>query len=308
MTADTSTLASSLAGVLLDEPGRYDIAEADYHRDPLRHLGGSLSSTTARKLLSPSCPALARWEADHPQYKDAWDLGSVTHRWVLGSGCPIVEVAAADWTAAGKAGRAAKDKARAEGKVALLTKDIAKAKAMADAVHADPMAHALLTLPGAPEQTLIWREGDEGTWCRAMFDRWPDPAIAGDPMRPEDGGEPPLIVDLKTCDSVSDEHLQKAVWSYGYHQQEDFYRRGYRAAHGLWADFAFVFVQKDPPHLVRVVQLDEQLRRIARERIDEALAVWRTCQETGKWPAYPPVGDITLIGPPRWARTREDYY
>lgn len=278
--------------LLLDEPGRYDIPEADYHRDPLRHLGGSLSSTTARKLLAPSCPALARWEVDHPQHKDAWDLGSVTHRLVLGAGCPIVEVPAASWTTAGKAGKEAKERARAEGAVPLLTKDLAKARAMRDAVHADPLAHALLTLPGgAPEQTLIWREGDEGTWCRAMFDRLGDPSV-----------------DLKTCDGVDDDHIIKAVWNYGYHVQRVFYGRGYRAVCGRDVGFYFVFVQKDPPHLVRVVELDVELQRIGEQKVDEALAVWRDCKASGEWPAYPPIGDITLIGPPRWARTREDYY
>jgi hypothetical protein len=274
--------------ILLDEPGRYDIPEDQYHRDPLRHLGGSLSSTTARKLLPPSCPALARWEVDHPQLKSAYDLGSVTHRLVLGSGCPILEVPAKDWTAAGAAGKAAKDKARAEGSVPLLSKDLAKARAMRDAVHADPLARALLTLPGgAPEQTLIWQE--DGTWCRAMFDRLGDPSV-----------------DLKTCESVDDDHLTKAVWNYGYHVQRVFYGRGYRAIYGRPVDFYFIFVQKDPPHLVRVVQLDAELERIGEQKVDEALDVWRDCQKTGTWPGYPPIGDITLIGPPRWARTRED--
>lgn len=287
--------------LLLDEPGRYDIPEADYHRDPLRHLGGSLSSTTARKLLPPSCPALARYAADHPEYKDAWDLGSVTHRLVLGAGCPIVEVPAKDWTAAGGAGKKAKEEARARGAVALLSKDLERARAMRDAVHADPLAHAILTMSGAPEQTLAWEEPDDGdgpVWCRAMLDRWPDPSAVL--------GGIPIIGDLKTCDSVSDEHLQKSVWNFGYHQQQEFYQRGYRAVHGRDADFVFVFVQADPPHLVRVVQLDEQLLRIARERNDDAIDVWRTCRERGEWPAYPPIGDIALIGPPRWARTRED--
>jgi len=278
--------------ILLNEPGHYDIPELAYHRDPLRHLGGSLSSTTARALLPPSCPALADWERRHPTYKDDYDLGSVTHRLTLGAGCPIVEVEAPDWTAAGKAGRAAKADARARGAVALLSKDLAKARAMRDAVHADPLAHALLTLPGgAPEQTLIWREGDEGTWCRALFDRLGDPSV-----------------DLKTCDSVDDDHLRRAVWNYGYYVQRVFYGRGYRAVYGTPVDFFFIFVQKDPPHLVRVVQLDAELQRIGEQKVDEALDVWRTCQATGEWPAYPPIGDITLIGPPRWARTREDYY
>jgi hypothetical protein len=283
---------SSLAGILLDEPGRYDIPEADYHRDPLRHLGGSLSASMAKMLLPPSCPALARWEADHPTYKDAWDLGSVTHSLTLGAGCPILEVDAEDWTKAGAGGRAAKEEARARGAVALLSKDLARARAMRDAVHADPTAHALLTLPGAPEQALVWQE--DGTWCRGLLDRWPDP----------DGNGMPVIVDLKTCDDVSDEGLAKSFWSFGYYLPEHWYRRGYAAVHGMEADFWFVAVMKDPPHLVRSVQIDEAMRREGAARAAEALDIWRACQASGEWPAYPPTA---LIGPPRWARTREDY-
>jgi hypothetical protein len=289
-------------GALVDAPGVYDLPEAAYHADPLRHLGGSLSSTTARKLLPPSCPALARHAADHPEHTIAYDLGSVTHRMVLGSGCEIVEVPADSWRteAAKQARRAARD----AGKVALLSRDLRAAQAMRDAVHADPIAHAVLTMPGAPERTLVWQEDVDGepVWCRAMLDRWPEPT--DDVM---EVGPPPIVDLKKTGKGLSDEDLQRTIWGYGYHQQEDWYRRGYHAVHGVWPDFLFIFVSDALPHLVRVAQLDDRLRAIARDRNDEALAVWRACQQSGEWPAYQPTGEITLIGPPRWARTPEDY-
>lgn len=283
-----SVTAELLAPRLVDGPGVYNLAEADYHQDPMRHLGGSLSSTTARKILPPSCPALARHAATHPEYKDAYDLGSVTHRLILGAGCEIVEVPADTWgTNAAKHARTA---ARERGAVALLSKDLRAAYAMRAAVLADDLARALLGMPGRPEQTLIWQEA--GTWCRALLDRWPDPTT-----------DLPVIVDLKTSDAVDDAALAKSCWSYGYHQQEDWYRRGYRAVHGVEADFWFVFVTKDPPHLVRCVQLDDPMRREGATRNAEALDVWRACVASGDWPAYEPTA---LIGPPRWARTRED--
>ena len=278
---------------LVEKTGVWDLPEADYHADPLRRVGGSLSSTTARKLLPPSCPALARWAQLHPVHKDAFDLGSGTHALTLGAGCKIVEVPASNWQT--NAAKAARQEAREQGAVALLSKDLAAAMAMRDAVHADPVAHALLTLPGRPEQTLIWQE--DGTWCRAMLDRWPEPRVV-------DGG-PPIIVDLKTADDVSDEGLAKAFWSYGYYLPEHWYRRGYRAVHGVEADFWFVAVRKDPPHLVRSVQIDEAMRSEGQARADQALNIWRACLEAGEWPGYEPTA---LIGPPRWARTREDIW
>lgn len=283
---------------LIERVGVWDLDEASYHADPLRRKGGSASSTMLRKMLAPSCPALARWAQQHPEHKDAYDLGSVTHSLTLGAGCPIVEVDAKDWTAAGAAGRAAKEEARQRGAVALLSKDLAAARAMRDAVHADAEAHAVLTLPGRPEQALLWREDiDDGepVWCRALLDRWPDPANY--PW--------PIVGDLKTTDKGLDrESLQRTIWQYGYHLQEDFYRRGYHAVHNVWPEFSFVFVTASPPHLVRVAQVDDELRAIARQRNDDALALWRACLATDTWPGYGT--DIALIGPPAWARYREE--
>lgn len=278
----------------ISEPGRYNLPEAEYHRDPLRHLGGSLSSTIARKLLPPSsCPALARHAMLNPEHKDAYDLGSVTHSLTLGSGCEIVEVPAESWST--NIVKAIRAKARTEGKVALLTKELRAAEAMRDAVHREPLAHALLTRPGLPEQTLIWQE--DGTWCRAMLDRWPDPTA----------DVPPIVVDLKTtAGGLDDESLSKTVWDYHYHQQADWYARGYQAVHGRLPEFHLVFVAKAAPHLVRVFPLDDELMADARARNDEALATWRHCLETDTWPAFP--NTLTPLPAPRWANLREDTY
>lgn len=277
--------------ILLHEPGRYDIDERSYHADPVRHLGGSASSTLLRKLLPPSCPALARHDQMHPQHRDFLDLGTVTHRLILGAGQRIVEVPADSWRT--KAAQEARDEARSGGLVPLLTKDLTRAYAMRDAVHGHPIAAALLTGPGRPEQTVLWREGD--VWGRAMFDRWPDPA-AGDP----------IAVDLKkTGKSLDDRSLQRTFWDLGYHQQAEWYCRGYHAVHGLWPAFVFVVVQDEPPHLVRVVELDDALVADARARNDEALDVWRSCRESGAWPGFG--DDIALITAPSWARTREGF-
>lgn len=295
----TATINPTETAWLVSQPGVYDIPEAAYHADPLRHLGSSLSSTIARKLLPPACPALARHAMLNPEHKDAYDLGSVTHRLILGSGCPIREVPADSWST--KSAKDARADAREQGIVALLSKDLARARAMTDAVHANPLAHALLTRPGRPEQTLAWQEDVDGTpvWCRAMLDRWPDPDHSG----------LPVVVDVKTTSKgLDDRSLSKTMFEYGYHQQEDFYRRGYRAVHGVWPSFAFIFVQDFQPHLVRVIEVDDQFRRLGQERNNDALRLWRYCQASGDWPAYPPADDFTLIGPPPWARTRGDDY
>jgi len=271
---------------LVDGPGVYDMPEAAYHADPCRHTGGSASSTFLKHMIPPSCPKLARYEQLHPTYKDAFDLGSVTHALTLGSGCEIVEVLADDWKKA--RAQAARATARAAGQVALLTKELDRARRMADAVLSDPDAAAVLRLlPGAPERVLVWDQ--QGVRCRAMLDRWPEPQVA----------HVPVIGDLKTVDDVSREGLERSFWRFGYRVQRVHYGDGYAAVHGVEAQFVFVCVRKDPPHLVRLVEVDDRTVRIARDEHEQALTEWARCSADDEWPGYPP--GLLTIGPPRWA-------
>lgn len=274
---------------VVTQPGRYPgMTEAEYHADAVP--GGSLSSSVARALLPPSCPALAKHQHDNPEYKDAWDLGSVTHRLILGSGCEIVEVKLDSW--ATKAAREAKAEARARGAVALLSKDLRAAEAMRDAVRRRPLAAALLDLPGESEQCLFWLQDD--LWHRAMLDRWADP----------DQQDIPICLDLKTTDSTADDAIDKTIYKYGYDQQADFYCDGYEAIHGVRPAFWFIFVEKRPPHLVREVDLDDNALRRGQLRNQAARGVWRECRRTEIWPDRPE--GPYLAGLPRWARYEED--
>lgn len=264
-------------------PGVYDIPEAEYHADPVE--GGSLSSTTARLLTPPSTPALARYALDNPQPKDAYDLGSVAHALILGKGTQIVEVVADDWRS--KAAKDLRDEARADGKVALLTKDLSRARAMADAVHADPIASRVLT-GITPELTLAWHDPDTGLWGRAMTDGWTPPDIAV-----------PRIVDVKTTEDPAPRGFAKSVASYAYHQQAAHYSDGYHALTGVWPAFLFVAVGKQPPHFVYVYQLDDAAMAAGFEANRAAWDVWRQCRETGEWPAGN--DQIHTLSLPRWA-------
>lgn len=272
---------------MITEPGVYDLPEEEYHADPIP--GGSLSSTTARLLVPPSTPALARYALDNPEYKDAYDLGSVAHALILGAGSRIVEVVADDWKT--KAARDLRDNARAAGKVALLTKDLNRARAMAAAVGRHNEARAILT-DGAPERTLAWIDERTGQWCRAMLDWWPDPARAWRLV----------IGDVKTSTAATAAAFAKKAAEYGYHQQAAHYVDGYAAVHGVDpAEVAFVFivVQVEPPHIVNVVQLTDDAMAAGRARNAAALDTWQQCRETGVWPALNE--GVQLVSLPRWA-------
>jgi hypothetical protein len=261
------------------EPGLYDIPAELYHADPIP--GGSLSSTGARTLVK-KCPAVFKWELDHPQsYNKALDLGTAAHKLVLDDGPELVLVDADKWnTDAIKADVAA---IRAAGNIPLKQHELDQVKAMAAALRQDPDAARLLEPgSGVAEQSAFWE--DRGIWRRCRFD-W---------LR-HDG----QIVDYKTARSCRREDLEKAFYEHGYHQQQEYYLDG-----GLALDlvdpekpFQFVLQEKDPPYLVVVTTCDPVARGIGRHLNDVALNTYAICRENGEWPGYLPNPVLSL---PPW--------
>lgn len=289
----------------ITRPGVYDLTFPEYLADPV--VGGSLSSSGARMLLKRT-PAHFRHYADHPEDKTStadMDFGSAAHDIVLGRGKGIVEVAAADWRT--KAAREARDAAAAEGKVALLSRDVETVHRMAEALRRHPLAAALLDpAAGRSEQTIVWQVAAQSpahglpfaVWCRAMLDFLRHPT---DPDRPYE------LFDYKTTDDAATEAVMKTSARFGYHMQGDFYRRAVLSVPGLVAPgqrvrFSIIAQEKTPPFLVNVVTPDRDAMTIAARRVDEALEVYARCVATGEWPGY---GDAANVGElPAW-ETRE---
>jgi hypothetical protein len=285
------TTATDLA---VTEPGAYDGMPDDvYHGDPVP--AGSLSSTGARKLLPPSCPALFRWWADHGQEpKQEFDVGKAAHMLVLGAGPKLAEVKAKEWrTNAAKEQRAA---AYAAGMVPLLTADYEMVHAMADALRRHPVAPVLFdaALGGRPEQSLFWVDTEFDCWRRARLDWLRDP-----------GRGRLIIPDYKTAKSAAPAACSKSMADYGYHMQADWYRAAV-AALGLADDPGFVFVsqEKAPPYLITVWQPDPDALDAARVMNRKALDTWQRCLAADRWPGY---GDeVASLPLPSWEMYRYD--
>jgi hypothetical protein len=272
-------------------PGVYDIPNDEYHRDPVP--GGSLSSTGARKLLPPSCPALFRYEQDNPPApRQTFDFGTAAHKEVLGVGSELVVVDADDWRT--KKAREQRDEAHARGAVPLKRTEYDQVLAMAGALRAHPIANALLNpARGRAEQALFWRDEPTGVWRRALVD-W----LAAI------GTRRPIIADYKSTVRADPDSIQRTVHAYGYHCQAGWYLDGALAL-GYPDDTAFVFIcqEKTPPYLVTVVELDGVALKVARARNRQAIEIYRDCTTTGHWPGYS--DDIALIPLPAWAERRE---
>lgn len=273
--------------VLVDQPGVYDLTDAAYHADPVP--AGSLSSSGARKLLPPNCPAKFAYErANPPTPTAAFDIGHAAHRHVLGVGAPLVVVDAVGWRT--KAAQQARIEAHAGGAVPLLTEQYRRVQAMAAAIEQHPLASALLRRgEGQAEQSLFWLDGETGVWRRARID-WLGR----------------YVVDYKSCDSAEKSHVRRAAYNYGYHQQAPWYLDGV-AALDLLEDpaFLFVFQEKAPPYLVNIIELDAEALEAGRALNRRAIEIYRDCTATDTWPGY--ADEVELVSLPPWATKTEEY-
>lgn len=263
-------------------PGVYDMPEDEYHAHP------ALSSSGARRLLPPSCPALFQHEREAGAgHKREFDFGHAAHMVVLGAGPELHVVDAANYQT--KAAREDRDAAYSRGEIPLLAAEFDTVQAMAAALRRHPRAAEVLTPGGAAEQSLFWTDRETGVPCRARLDYLTH-----------------RIVDYKTTTNVSPGHISKAVDSWGYHCQADFYLSGAIELDLVApdAEFLFVFQAKTAPYLVTVVELDDVALKIGHERNQVAREIFRECSETGVWPSYS--DEIEVISLPAYSARRHN--
>lgn len=270
------------------EDGIYSgISDSDYHRDL-----GSLSSSGARALLPPSCPAIFDCERRNPPNpKPEYDFGHGAHKLVLGEGSEIVEVPFDSWRSS--EARAAREEAWAAAQVPLLAKDAAKARAMAEVVRAHPVARSLFDADGQPELSGVYVDAETGVRLKFRPD-W----------LCQIGGQI-ICVDYKTSTSAHPGHFARAAADYGYHQQHAWYTDGLAATEiADDADFLFVVQSKTPPHLVSVVRIKPHHVDLGRRRNRKAIDLYAQCLAANTWPGF---GDhIHSIEIPHYAATQQE--
>ena len=255
----------------ITKPGVYpNISHAGYIADPVPV--GSLSSSGARTILSS--PARFAYDRVHPRVAGSLDIGTITHGLVLGSGPDVVIVEADSWRT--NAAKEAAAEARDEGKVPILAKDYEPARLMAESVMSHPTARALIEQEGLHEASEFAIDPETGEWLRSRPDVLPDAS-----------GRRPIIVDLKTALSADPEKFARHAGDFGYHQQHAFYVDLDALIFGdRDAAFALVVVEKAPPYLVSVVELDEEAVDCGRGRNRAAIDRWHQCRQAGQWPGY----------------------
>jgi hypothetical protein len=267
-----------------------DLPMADYLRVPAM-------SASVLKATVDECPR-AGWfssylnpnrEQDDSAPKD---VGSIAHEILLeGSESCCTVIDPQDYP--GKRGgvpegwkneaiRAARDDARASGKIPVLSTEMPRIRAIAASGFSfieslretEPRIwRAFQTDGGSSEVTMIWREG--ATLARLRADR-----IANDCK---------LIVDAK----ITGRSAEPGAWgrsqllNFGYHVSAAWYRRGIRALCDVECDYVFLVIEDEPPHLCSLVGVDPAWLALGDSKITAGLRIWEKCERDGVWPAYP---------------------
>lgn len=288
-----STVEETIPGlpVSVKDPGIYvDMDEHVYHADPVP--GGSLSSTGARRLLEKPPAVFAHERAHGRRVTKAMDFGRLAHAMILGTGPQLHRLANSDMRF--KEARQEAADAVAAGLTPVKASEYDQIMAMLAALMAHPTAGALIAVQGSvPEASMFWRDGETGVMCRGRLDELPPP-----------GPSRLVLPDYKTAEDLSDEKVQRAIETYGYHQQSEWYRRGVIEL-GLHDDPGFVFVmqEKTAPYLVRVIEIAGATAKIGRRRNRDALRLYARCEKSGEWPGY--TGGIMPMNMSDWALKRE---
>lgn len=261
------------------KPGVYEMAADEYHGH------AALSSSGARRILPPGCPALFHYERGNPiETTREMDMGTVAHTLLLGNGADIAVLDFDNYTT--KAAREKRDAAAAEGKTPILAYEYVRAQAMVSALTVHPIAKHLFN-GGKAEQSLFWVDSASGVDLRARIDY----------MRLD--GDRPLVIDYKSTTSAALDAIPKAIDTYGYHIQAAFYLAGVKAL-GLADDPAFlnVWQERKPPFLVTVTQMPLISLVIGADRMREAIDIYAACTAANHWP--PHSERVEAIGVPYW--------
>jgi len=254
--------------VKITEPGLVrDMPDEIYHADPVP--GGSLSSTFAR-LLTEHVPAKAVERRRNRKPTKAMNLGKAAHLHALGAGPELIVWQYDGRTKDGKAERAAASfLIESEAAVGVTQAECDQILGMAEALRAHPEVATILDA-STSEVSGFWQESS--VWCRARYDLLND----------DDA------FDYKTCEDATSHGFEKAMASYGYHQQAEFYQRGLAALGHSAAKtpLRFICQETTAPYLVQIHTCDELAMEIATALNDRAIEVYDACKKSDQWPGF----------------------
>ena len=289
--ATTPLTSAPLAHVT--SPGWHDLPEEAYHADPCPQP--SLSSHVAMTIIGKSLMHAWRSHPKSPLFEPsvmgaAADRGSAAHALLFG-GKAIEAIVADDFRTA--AARDARDKARAAGRIPMLSKDIEGLAAMIE-----PARQRFHDLHGGAylcEQTAVWRPGglNGAGWRRARIDTVSTSRA--------------LIVDYKTTEGAVDAlSCERRVADMGLQIQAAAYVDAVESLHPeLMGRVKFIFQwqeQKAPYALSPPIEMSEAFLSLGRAQWKAAGYLWDKALMHGAFPGYSAYPFLAC--PPPWELSR----
>jgi len=284
----------------ISEPGVYALPIEVYHGQPT--VGPSISSSGLRTIWSQSPAHYFVDSALNPKRapqtdRPAFALGRLAHKLLLEGSDGLADEFVtrpeqwSDWRT--KAAQEWRDGQIAAGKTVITDADLAAVTGMAESLARHPLVEAGI-LDGFVERSLIWKDAKTGVWLKSRPD-----------VVPHASG---LFSDLKTTNSVADSDLERSLSDYGYHMQAALVGMASEAVlNRPMEEFALVWVEKAPPHCVRVTVLTGEDLDRGRQQLRRAIDQFAECVATGEWPG--PGGsrrDAEYLTLPPWAAKQID--
>jgi exodeoxyribonuclease VIII len=154
---------------------------------------------------------------------------------------------------------------------------------MADAVRNHPLVGPIIHT-AIIEASIFWRDFTTGVKCKCR------PDIMSFDLK--------LLADVKTASDASLNGFRKSIANFRYHCQAAHYLSGARTVSADFDTFLFIAVEKTPPYLVAVYELDPEGLKRGYDQITLNYRKYQSCLETNEWPGYGE--DVYLIDVPSW--------
>jgi hypothetical protein len=302
------------SGQVITEPGIYaNVPMAKYHSGKLC-AGPSISSSGLRKIFSES--EMAYWVESPlnpnrliPKEKEAFILGRATHHLALGEAhfhkqftIRPETLDGSKWNGNRHVCQNWEAQRQLEGLTILTPGQKEQILGMAGVLpwqanlEDSGLANSRMVqdgiLNGMIEHTIAFQDQETGIWLLSRPDAIPlDSTMNGD---------------LKTTEDVSFSKLEMTISDWRYDMQAALARWALRVVCNIeLTNFALVFVMKQPPHAVRVIEIKHGDMDEAEKDLRVAIRAFARGIETGRWPG--PGGtqmDAMFVGVTKWARDR----
>lgn len=284
-------------------PGVYEDMPIDRYHSRDVCDGVSISSSGLRRIFSDSPAHYWATSVYNEQRVDdepsrEMVIGRAMHHLMLGESyfaqifraapreVPDAKGVLVEWSLRTNYAKEWMDNCKRSGRTAIFPKEIEQIQGMALALGQHPMVKAG-AFDGYPERSAFWRDKETGVWLKVRPD-----------VIPNHSGD---FVDLKTTGSVQWNDLQRVIAECGYIQQFALMREGFRHLGLPVASATLIFVERKPPHCVRIVSLKGQDLDRGERMNRHALRAFARCYKSRQWPGPGGVRrDAEEIWSPDW--------